>query len=418
MGKSDHGILNIGGLRNSDDKWGHYHNPDVDDFPSLVGRMLKDVYMNENILDQDAHSTRIGKIVQIHPVDYFDPRNSISKMMPMDTDIRELGLGTGIAYFPELNSSDLIPDDFTYDHRKPTMADKYKKRLLVFVAKREELSSLQIGQLAQFTNKNLMFQKIILKARLSTFMGKSNAPVSSGGSAKTSNSSSFQNLPAIKNVPQIIGNTKKQVLGWRNGFPNHVQVVKVLNYPGRSPVWLHVDVANAFMHMRTAAAKEGVKLQILTGYRDIENQKKIYACYKLNQKCRRKGKRICEGLNAKDYFFDPKSSRKIRKTMTSTKFGSAVPNSFKCPDPITKVSAPGWSEHNWGGAVDMEIGYASVAELQKRYSSLTREQLEVQRLKEGRGTAFGWLSLHADKFGFVVEKDKSWHYNYIGKVNI
>lgn len=130
----------------------------------------------------------------------------------------------------------------------------------------------------------------------------------------------------------------------------------------RRPLWLHVDAARAWQHMRDAALRDGVVLEAISGYRSHDYQLGIF-------------------------------ERKIAR-------GQAV-------DEILAVNAaPGYSEHHSGLALDIGTPGEPPAE----------ESFEAT-------PAFAWLCGHAGGYGFAVSYPRGnphgivyepWHWMWRG----
>jgi D-alanyl-D-alanine carboxypeptidase len=128
----------------------------------------------------------------------------------------------------------------------------------------------------------------------------------------------------------------------------------------RRPLWLHVDAARAWSHMREAALRDNVVLEAISGYRSHDYQLGIF-------------------------------ERKLAR-------GQSV-------DEILAVNAaPGYSEHHSGLAIDIGAPDEPPAE----------EAFEHTR-------AFGWLREQAEGFGFVMSYPRDnrhgivyepWHWCY------
>ncbi|MCD9028153.1 D-alanyl-D-alanine carboxypeptidase family protein [Luteimonas sp. BDR2-5] len=109
----------------------------------------------------------------------------------------------------------------------------------------------------------------------------------------------------------------------------------------RRPLWLHADTARAWPRMREAAARDGVVLEAVSGYRSHDYQLGIFA------RKRARGQRV---------------------------------------DDILRVNAaPGYSEHHSGRALDIGTPGEPAAE----------ESFEHTR-------AFAWLREHAATHGFTM----------------
>lgn len=123
---------------------------------------------------------------------------------------------------------------------------------------------------------------------------------------------------------------------------------------------VHKDLAKAFVKMQNDALKEGIKLEIISGFRSIEYQKTIFPC-------KFKGKPSEEEFIAR-----------------------------------LKYSAPaGFSEHHTGLAVDI--------------NSLEEDFADTKE--------YEWLLKHAQNYGFEMSFPKNnkqglgfepWHWRYVG----
>ena len=123
---------------------------------------------------------------------------------------------------------------------------------------------------------------------------------------------------------------------------------------------VHKDLAKAFIKMQNDAKKEGIKLEIISGFRSIEYQKTIFPC-------------------------------KFKGEPTEEEFVARL-----------KYSAPaGFSEHHTGLAVDI--------------NSLEEDFAETKE--------YEWLLKHAGDYGFEMSFPKNnnqglgfepWHWRYVG----
>jgi D-alanyl-D-alanine carboxypeptidase len=129
----------------------------------------------------------------------------------------------------------------------------------------------------------------------------------------------------------------------------------------RRPLWLHVDAARAWAHLREAALRDGVVLEAISGYRSHDYQLGIF-------------------------------ERKLARGLTI--------------DEILAVNAaPGYSEHHGGRALDIGAPDEPPAE----------ESFE-------RTPAFAWLREHAAGYGFGMSYPRDnphgivyepWHWAYV-----
>ncbi|GGD38354.1 M15 family metallopeptidase [Pseudoxanthomonas indica] len=130
----------------------------------------------------------------------------------------------------------------------------------------------------------------------------------------------------------------------------------------RRPLWLEVSAARAWLAMRAAAARDGVVLESISGYRSHDYQLGIF-------------------------------ERKLARGQTVEQI-------------LTVNAAPGYSEHHGGCALD--IG--------------TPGEPPAEETFEGTA-AFAWLSEHAGAAGFVMSYPRGnphgivyepWHWRYAG----
>ena len=130
----------------------------------------------------------------------------------------------------------------------------------------------------------------------------------------------------------------------------------------RRPLWLHVDAARAWSHLRDAALRDGVVLEAISGYRSHDYQLGIF-------------------------------ERKLARGQTVEQI-------------LSVNAAPGYSEHHAGLALDIGTPGEPPAE----------ESFEAT-------DAFAWLQANAAGFGFVMSYPRNnphgivyepWHWAYRG----
>lgn len=128
----------------------------------------------------------------------------------------------------------------------------------------------------------------------------------------------------------------------------------------RRPLWLHVDAARAWSHLRHGALREGVVLEAISGYRSHDYQLGIFE------------RKRARGLGVEEI--------------------------------LTVNAAPGYSEHHSGLALDIGTPDEPPAE----------ESFE-------RTSAFAWLRDNAQAYGFVMSYPRDnahgivyepWHWRY------
>lgn len=128
----------------------------------------------------------------------------------------------------------------------------------------------------------------------------------------------------------------------------------------RRPLWLRADAARAWLQLRAAAARDGVVLESISGYRSHDYQLGIF-------------------------------ERKLARGQTVDQI-------------LTVNAAPGYSEHHGGCALDIGTPGEPPAE----------ESFEAT-------AAFAWMQSHAGDFGFVMSYPRNnphgivyepWHWCY------
>lgn len=129
----------------------------------------------------------------------------------------------------------------------------------------------------------------------------------------------------------------KSVTGYRFGTPTPLQVVEV-----QEKRFLSADAAQRFVSMREAAKRDNVELWLNTAWRSMEEQQALWAEYQ-------SGKRT------------------------------------------SVVARPGWSNHQYGTAVDISTGGAG------RFSRV-----------------YKWLNENASKWNFYnTVPSEPWHWDYL-----
>ena len=115
----------------------------VDGLDSLLSHALK---------KQVDLGGQIGIIVKVDPPGRWNPNNNFSKQMGMNFDLSKAGMGTGLVYFPKLNAGDMIPENVVASVNSPDSSHKlWARSSFVFTAPIDELSSLQVPQVALFS---------------------------------------------------------------------------------------------------------------------------------------------------------------------------------------------------------------------------------------------------------------------------
>ncbi|MFD1294413.1 M15 family metallopeptidase [Lutibacter holmesii] len=143
-------------------------------------------------------------------------------------------------------------------------------------------------------------------------------------------------------------------------------------------VELQPQVYKAFKAMQSAALKDGIAIQIISGYRSFERQQQIWN--------RKYAKYVSLGLEPQE------AIKKI----------------------IEYSTIPGTSRHHWGTEIDIIDGNMKVEKsylIEKNYS----EGGAYLKLKK-------WMDLHSERFGFYIVytnnperkgfKYEPWHFSY------
>lgn len=150
-------------------------------------------------------------------------------------------------------------------------------------------------------------------------------------------------------------------------------------YCSQDGFYLRKTALQAFLRMREAAAKDGVKLLIVSAFRSFNDQKGIW-------ESKWTGARLVEGKNLAKTVKDP-----VERAFRILRFSSM----------------PGSSRHHWGTDIDLNA-------------------LEDSYFQSGKGkTEFDWLTAHAAGFGFARPyspkgesrptgyEEEKWHWSYV-----
>jgi LAS superfamily LD-carboxypeptidase LdcB len=164
------------------------------------------------------------------------------------------------------------------------------------------------------------------------------------------------------------------------------EAMVVFGAPG---IWVHPEAASALTRLVEAAAKEGLKLEVASGFRDFDRQVTIW-----NQKAR--GERPL--LDASERTIDPGQLSQEERVFAILRWSAL----------------PGASRHHWGTDVDV----FDRAALPPGASPQLRREETVPGGIFGR--LHGWLDVHARSFGFYrpYAEDKGgvcpepWHLSY------
>lgn len=156
-------------------------------------------------------------------------------------------------------------------------------------------------------------------------------------------------------------------------------VIIPAKYTDKPDIYLHRETYAAFERMAEAAAKEGIRMRIISATRNFEAQKTIWENKWF-------GRRLVEGKKLTESHPDP-ASRALKILEYS--------------------SMPGTSRHHWGTDFDINA-------------------LEDSYFLQGEGKKLHeWLSMHAAEFGFcrpysarssgrlIGYEEEKWHLSYI-----
>jgi hypothetical protein len=161
------------------------------------------------------------------------------------------------------------------------------------------------------------------------------------------------NPPALRQGPRLPPLPVQTVEGYARGSPLQVQVVTIDGFQ------IEENTAKDFILMRNAAAKDGIILHIVSAFRSMELQTRMYS-----ERFNSDGSLTAEGL----------------------KWGPAA--------------KPGWSNHQSGVALDIETGMTI-----------------ADRLAGRRSAIFAWLQTHAATYGFdnddiPPKQPEPWHWRH------
>jgi LAS superfamily LD-carboxypeptidase LdcB len=205
----------------------------------------------------------------------------------------------------------------------------------------------------------------------------------------------FKNLVAIPNSELVITGRPKVdkyifEIAISRGYSRQRQAVEsALDEQDGS--FLQVEARDAFLEMREAAAKVGIELGVVSGYRSVKTQRDLF-----NQ-------RINQVLT--------KDTKKLSDFSDEQILNGEVKKYFETA--LSYTSPPGYSQHHMGYAVDFED--LSEASANKVF---------------GNSDAYFWLSKNnfqnAKKYGFINPyqagsnmgpEPEPWHYIWLGKEN-
>lgn len=161
--------------------------------------------------------------------------------------------------------------------------------------------------------------------------------------------------------------------------PEMVLVPKALT-DGDGSYYMHREALLAFRAMQAAAAEEGIRLYIVSAFRNFDRQKSIW-------EAKWKGQRLLEGKEVAPEAYPDPAQRALA---------------------ILRYSAmPGTSRHHWGTDIDL--------------NRLNNEYFEAGEGKK----IYDWLIAHAAKYGFCQPytplgderphgyQEERWHWSYI-----
>lgn len=166
----------------------------------------------------------------------------------------------------------------------------------------------------------------------------------------------------------LVNNNVKLPDGWEDGL--EVKTADVQTGKELASV-----AADAYINMKSAAAKDGIELMLCSGYRTVEYQTNLFDAQKKRW--------LDKGLSDQEAYDKAK----------------------------TAVAVPGYSEHNSGLAADIVTP-------------------EHQNLDDayGKTDAAKWLAQHAPEYGFILRYPENkqaitgiiyepWHFRYVGVEN-
>jgi len=162
-------LLHISQLSLLTDKGDQEYVPFTDNYWSAVNALVKDSLRKKVDLD-----SKMGLIVRVDPAGRWNPKNALSKEMGLNWNLAKNGFGTGLVYFSTLNSGDMIPDKIVADPNTADLSHKgWSRSAYVFTAKIDELSSIQVPQIALFSDSpdRLVFVKKLNKNIPSVWLG-------------------------------------------------------------------------------------------------------------------------------------------------------------------------------------------------------------------------------------------------------
>jgi zinc D-Ala-D-Ala carboxypeptidase len=150
-------------------------------------------------------------------------------------------------------------------------------------------------------------------------------------------------------------------------------------YANRAGIYMHADAYQSFLQMHETAAKDGVKLVIISAFRDFNHQKRIW-----------------------------ESKWSGRQVLSGNKKATDIPDPEQRAREILRFSSmPGTSRHHWGTDVD--------------FNSLNNRYFE-----SGEGLKiYNWLVKHAAEYGFCQPytkagqgrnggyEEEKWHWSYL-----
>jgi len=154
-------------------------------------------------------------------------------------------------------------------------------------------------------------------------------------------------------------------------------------------IGIHADVKNAWLAMQAAAKKDGIELEIASGFRSFERQRQIW-----NNK-----------VTGKTIVKDIKNNPVCLASLCKIAQIKAI---------LLYSALPGASRHHWGTDLDV---YAP--NLLKENQILQLEPWEYQE-KGPFARLSAWLSLHGKSYGFYFPYDsyrggvapEPWHISY------
>lgn len=179
------------------------------------------------------------------------------------------------------------------------------------------------------------------------------------------------------NISNMI--SKEKLLGKISAVESDKMVIVPDEYASRGNIYMHAEAFEAFLKMYEDAKKDGINLQIMSGFRSFNHQKRIWE-NKWN------GRQLLHGNIRATDIADPK-----KRALEILKFSAM----------------PGTSRHHWGTDIDL--------------NSLNNSYFESGYGKK----VYSWLRANAGKYGFCQPytskgdnrnsgyEEEKWHWSFL-----